>query len=78
MQIMDVLYAQEEASAAQIQTTIPDALSYSAVRALIKKLIDKRHVTYRQQGSKYIYTPVLPKSYDIKAIEKELRKLKRS
>ncbi len=61
-QIMDVLYAQEEASAGEIQAAIPDSPSYSAVRALIKKLLDKGHVSHRQDGAKYIYAPVLPKS----------------
>ena len=61
-QIMDVLYAQEEASASEIQAAIPDSPSYSAVRALIKKLLDKGHVRHRQAGSKYIYAPVLPKN----------------
>ena len=61
-QIMDVLYAQEGASASEIQAAIPDSPSYSAVRALIKKLLDKGHVSHRQAGSKYIYVPVLPKN----------------
>ena len=61
-QIMDVLYAREEASAAEIQADIPDSPSYSAVRALLKKLLDKGHVVHRQNGAKYLYAPVLPKS----------------
>lgn len=60
-QIMDILYAQEEASAAEIQAGIPQAPSYSAVRALLKKLVDKGHVTHRSEGPKYLYSPVLPK-----------------
>ena len=61
-QIMDVLYANEEASAQDIQDQIPDSPSYSAVRALLKKLMDKGHVDFRQAGAKYFYRPVLPKS----------------
>ena len=60
-QIMDVLYATNEASASEIQDNIPDSPSYSAVRALIRKLMDKGHVEYRQDGAKYVYRPVLPK-----------------
>ena len=60
-QIMDVLYAQEEASAADIQERIPDSPSYSAVRALVRKLMDKGHVAFRSEGAKYIYRPVVPK-----------------
>ena len=61
-QIMDVLYARGEATAAEVQQSIPDSPSYSAVRALLKKLLDKEHVVYRQQGAKYVYAPALPKS----------------
>ena len=60
-QIMDVLYATEEASAADIQDQIPDSPSYSAVRALLRNLIDKGHIEFRQEGAKYLYQPVLPK-----------------
>ena len=61
-QIMDVLYAREEASVLDIQEQIPDSPSYSAVRALLKKLMDKGHIEYRQSGAKYFYKPVLPKN----------------
>lgn len=61
-QIMDVLYADGEASAQTIQQKIPDSPSYSAVRALLKKLMDKGHIEYRQDGAKYVYSPVLPKN----------------
>ena len=61
-QIMDVLYAREEASVLDIQEQIPDSPSYSAVRALLKKLMDKGHIEYRQSGPKYVYRPVLPKN----------------
>lgn len=60
-QIMDVLYAAEEATAADIQASIPDSPSYSAVRALIRKLMDKGHVDFRRDGARYVYRPVLPK-----------------
>ena len=61
-QIMDVLYADGEANAQTIQQKIPDSPIYSAVRALLKKLLDKGHIEYRQDGAKYVYSPVLPKN----------------
>ena len=61
-QIMDVLYAAEEASAGEIQARIPDSPSYSAVRALLRKLMDKGHIAFRQEGAKYVYYPLLPKT----------------
>ena len=61
-QIMDVLYAAEEASVGDIQARIPDSPSYSAVRALLRKLMDKGHIEFRQDGAKYLYRPVVPKN----------------
>jgi len=61
-QIMDVLYKHSEASVADIQAQIPDSPSYSAVRALVRKLMDKGHIAYQQQGARYVYYPLLPKN----------------
>ena len=73
-QIMDVLYAMEEASAAEIQARIPDSPSYSAVRALLRKLMDKGHIAFRQEGARYVYYPELPKTDAKKsAIERLVR-----
>lgn len=60
-QIMDVLYSQNEASAADVQAAIPDAPGYSAVRAMLQKLLDKGHVEYRVDGPRYLYRPRLLK-----------------
>lgn len=60
-QIMDVLYLVEAATAAEIQERLPGSPSYSTVRALLKKLVDKHHVTYREDGPRYVYLPVVPK-----------------
>ena len=60
-QIMDVVYAQSEATVAEIQASIPDSPSYSAVRALVRKLMDKGHLEYRQDGARYVYRAVVPK-----------------
>ena len=61
-QIMDVLYAREEASAAQVLAALPDPPSYSAVRALLRKLLDKGHVTHRRDGSRYVYRAAVAKA----------------
>lgn len=54
-QIMDVLIAQGEASAQEVLEAIPHPPSYSSVRALIAKLVEKDQVAFRQEGAKYIY-----------------------
>jgi len=59
---MDALYACDEASAAEVQARIPSAPSYSAVRALLAKLVDKGHVAFRHEGPRYLYRATLEKS----------------
>lgn len=54
-QIMDILIEGGELSAQAIQTRLPNPPSYSAVRALLARLVDKGVVNYRQHGAKYIY-----------------------
>ena len=61
-QIVDVLYASQEATAAQVQKALPGDPSYSTVRALLKKLLDKGHVQFRQDGSRYVYSAEVAKS----------------
>lgn len=61
-QIMDVLHEKNPLSAKDIQAAIPEPPSYSAVRALITRLVDKGVVSYEQQGAKYFYRPVQAQS----------------
>ena len=59
-QIMDVLYASGRATAAEVQTALPEAPSYSAVRAMLRILEDKGHVRHEQDGPRYVYAPTVP------------------
>lgn len=61
-QIMDVLFEHGELSAQDVRSAIPDPPSYSAVRALIAKLVEKRLVSYREDGPRYIYFPLIERS----------------
>ena len=61
-QIMDIVYARSEASAADVHTSLPDAPSYSAVRALLAILVDKGHLRYRTDRGRYIYSPTQRRS----------------
>ena len=56
-QIMDILYAQGEASVAQVQAAMTDAPTYSTVRALLAILERKGHVRHREAGERYVYMP---------------------
>ncbi len=59
-QIMDAIYRLEEASAADVQARLPEAPSYSAVRALLKILVDKGHLVIRKEGNRYMYRASTP------------------
>jgi predicted transcriptional regulator len=58
-QMLDVLFARGRATAAEIQSALPDAPSYSAVRALLRILEMKGHVRHEQEGPRYVYVPTL-------------------
>lgn len=54
---MDILFARGQASAAEVMAALPDPPSYSAVRALLRILEEKGHLTHRESGKQYIYFP---------------------
>jgi len=60
-QIMDALYRRGSASGPEIQEDLPDPPSYSAVRAMLAKLVAKGHVTHEYDGPRYIYRPLIPR-----------------
>ena len=58
-QIMDILYTQGRATAADVQNAMPDPPSYSAVRAMLRILEEKGHVRHQQDGPRYVYRPTV-------------------
>ena len=58
-QIMDILYRLGSATAAEVQQNITDAPSYSAVRALLRILEEKGHITHAYDGPRYVYAPTV-------------------
>jgi BlaI family penicillinase repressor len=56
-QIMDVLHARGQATAAEVLAALPSPPGYSAVRALLRILEDKGHVRHRREGARYVYLP---------------------
>ena len=71
-QIMDVIYRLGQATAAEVLDNLPDAPSYSAVRALLRVLEDKGHVKHAEDGPRYVYVPTVPRE---KARQSALRQL---
>ncbi len=61
-QIMEIVYRLGEATAAQVLEQIEDPPSYSAIRALLRILVDKQHLQHRVDGPRYIYAPVVSRN----------------
>jgi len=57
-QAMDVIYELGEATAREVQQRLPNAPSYSAVRAVLTRLVEQGHLRYRESGPRYVYKAV--------------------
>ncbi|MEO8563503.1 MAG: BlaI/MecI/CopY family transcriptional regulator [bacterium] len=57
-QIMDCLFKVGRATAAEVMDGLPDAPSYSAVRALLRILETKGHIRHEEEGRAYVYMPL--------------------
>jgi len=55
-QVMDVVHALDEATAKEVHARLPNAPSYSAVRAVLTRLVEQGHLKYREAGPRYVYT----------------------
>ena len=58
-QILEILYRRGKASASEVRADMEDAPGYSAVRAMLRVLEEKRHVKHQAEGLKYVYVPVV-------------------
>jgi predicted transcriptional regulator len=58
-QIMDILYQRGRATGAEILEALPDAPTYSAVRAKLRVLEEKGHVRHEEEALRYVYVPVV-------------------
>lgn len=60
-QIMELLWAAGRLTAADVQERLPDPPGYSAVRALLKILENKKHVRHVSEEGRYVFSPTLPR-----------------
>lgn len=60
-QIMEVVHRLESASARDIQREMPDAPSYSAVRTLIRILVEKGFLKIKDGKGRYFYEATVSK-----------------
>ncbi|HKE25115.1 MAG TPA: BlaI/MecI/CopY family transcriptional regulator [Bryobacteraceae bacterium] len=71
-QIMDILYRNGKASAAEVREAMDDAPSYSAVRAMLRVLEEKGHVRHLAEGLRYVYVPVVARDQAKRSAVKHL------
>lgn len=58
-QIMSFIYKHGEATAAEVMEGISDPPTYSGVRAMLRILEEKGHLSHRREGARYIYMPTI-------------------
>jgi BlaI family transcriptional regulator, penicillinase repressor len=71
-EIMEVLYAAEGLTAAEVRERMPEAPGYSAVRALLRILEEKGHIRHEERGPRYVYSPVVSRAKARKSALKSL------
>ncbi len=59
-QSMEVVYRLGEATVNDVLANLEDPPSYSAMRACLRVLEEKGHLTHRQDGPRYVYLPTVP------------------
>jgi predicted transcriptional regulator len=59
-QVMEIIYRKGSASAGEVQKALPDPPSYSAVRSILRLLVEEGRLKHKREGRKYIYAPTIP------------------
>jgi BlaI family transcriptional regulator, penicillinase repressor len=71
---MDVVYRRGQVTVAEVREDLPDPPSYSAVRAMLRRLEDKGHLEHSEEGARYVYQATVPlDSASGSALERVLR-----
>ncbi|BFM05224.1 BlaI/MecI/CopY family transcriptional regulator [Halioxenophilus aromaticivorans] len=71
-QIIEILFQLGSGSVADVQAHLDQAPSYSSVRALLNRMVEKKQVAYQRQGNKYVYSPITERE---EAAQTALKKL---
>lgn len=71
-QVMDIIFALREGTVNEVREKLPEAASYSAVRAVLNRLVSKGELNYSEQGPRYLYSPAVNVSTARKSALKKL------
>jgi predicted transcriptional regulator len=58
-EMMNIIFASGRATAVEVMEAMPDPPSYSAVRATLRVLEQKGHLSHQLDGSRYVYIPTV-------------------
>lgn len=73
-QIMDVIYARERATVAEVLEDLADPPTYSTVRAMLGKLEKKGFLKHEEHGPRYVYVATVPrKKASMSALERTVQ-----
>ena len=61
-EVMDIVHEAGTATAAQIRDRMAEPPTYSAVRSVLRILVNKGHLVSEQDGARYLYSPTVPAS----------------
>jgi predicted transcriptional regulator len=73
-QIMDIIFAKGEATAAEVNEALPDVRSDSTVRTLLRIMEEKGHLRHREDGPRFVYLPVRTRAAESKSALKRVVK----
>ena len=60
-EILETVLKLKEASVGDVIAAMPDPPTYSTVRTILGQLVRKETITFREEGGKYIYSPLVSK-----------------
>src|SRR5437868_10236794 len=58
-QVMNILCQRGEAAVSEVMADLPDPPTYSAVRSILRILAEKKLITHREDGPRYVYLPAV-------------------
>ena len=61
-QILEILFRLGRATAAEVAAEMSDAPTYTTVRGLLRVLERKGHIRHEDDGVRFVYSPVMPRS----------------
>lgn len=60
-EVLDIVYAREHATAAEVREAMHEPPTDAAVRTTLRILVAKGHLRIEQDGPRYIYWPIVPR-----------------